>query len=103
MLYDPKWDKTTLLDHWIDWLKTKDPNERYEWKDNWRCACAQFYGGVGWIKEPNYWAHMNKIARGEERDDARGRFDDSAQWTFGKCLKRAKSFRKHQHLGWMAE
>ena len=93
MLYSPAWDKTSLLDRWIAWLETKDPDERYDWKNLNYCACGQFFGNGSWIKEDGDWRLMNKIARGERRDDASYRFDDPLGWTFGACLDRAKGFR----------
>jgi hypothetical protein len=101
MYYDPQCKPETLLDRWIGWLGTKPASERYEWRDIGHCACGQFYGSGAWIKESG-WSLLNKIARGEQRDDAYSRFDDPNVWTFGQCLERAKSFREQQHLGWLA-
>ena len=102
MLYNPKWDKVSLLDQWIAWLETQDPNQRYDWANLNDCACGRFYGNGAWIKEDG-WSLLNKIARGERHDDACYRFDDVAGWTLGACLERARGYRDHKHLGWMAE
>ncbi len=95
MLYDPKWDKGTLLDQWINWLETKPPEEAYEWRDDPRCGVGQFYGGKGWIGLPGF-SKLDAIARGG------GCHSNQADWTFGKCLDRAKRYRDLMSLGWFA-
>ena len=92
MLYDPKWDQRTLLDQWIAWLETKEPSERYDWMYHRECPCGQFYGSVGWVSTPGFGV-LNKIARGEPRDDCVSAFSNREDWTFGKCLERAKQYR----------
>ena len=82
------------LDQWIDWLETKEPDERYDWRYVPGCACGQFFGD-GWqaIKETSV---LNSIARGFNCPT------NETDWTFGRCLERAKHFREHQYLGWHA-
>ncbi len=88
MLYDPKWDET-LLDRFIAFLETKDPNEGYNWCGPESCACGQFYGSRDWIGLPGF-ARLNSIAQGN------GRLDNPSDWTFGKCLERARKYQCEQ-------
>jgi hypothetical protein len=110
MFYDPDCSRVSLLDQWIAWLETKDPDEYYDWYSVGArgCACGQFYGSAEWatrsgidVRSGN-WSLLNKIARGEPRDDCVHRFCDRGNWTFGKCLERAKAYRDNKHLGWHA-
>jgi hypothetical protein len=43
MLYDKKWEQQASLVGFIAWLRTKNPNEEYEWGDPKNCACAQYF------------------------------------------------------------
>ena len=94
MLYNPKWDQHALLDQFIAWLETKDPDEAYAWWDPDNCACGQFFGSRGWqgIKE---FVRLNSIAQGA------GTRRWQADWTFGRCLVRAKVAREWEHLGYL--
>jgi hypothetical protein len=80
MLYNPKWDKP-LLDQWIGWLGKKPKKKRYAYHLSDICAVGQFYGGGGWIGQPDpEFRFLNTIAAGKNASD----------WTFGKCLSRAR-------------
>ena len=85
MLYNPKWDTRPILDQWIDWLETKDPDEKYEWSSIPECACGQYFG-EGW-QEIQGTSRLNAIARGFKS------VTDRADHTFGQCLVRAKQVR----------
>ncbi len=75
------------LPGFVEWLSRKDPNERYEWPRAEICACGQYAKSIGvdgWIaRGDDTWPKLNLIAKGNAS------FDDS-EWTFGKCLDRAK-------------
>ena len=48
MLKNPKWDEPPQphhpsLDGMIDWLETKNPEMRYNYRDCSACLCAQYY------------------------------------------------------------
>ena len=94
MLANPEWDKKNLLDNWIGWLETKDPNEAYEWRFPAGCALGQWHGNAGWIGLPGFSA-LNTIARGSSS------FSDQSDWTFGRCLERARKYSEWQHLGYL--
>lgn len=77
------------LPGFVDWLRSKDPNEHYEWPNSMICACGQYsehltgqpvWGGT------NLWNKLNYIARGVKAPYADS---DPEDWTFGKCLARA--------------
>jgi hypothetical protein len=92
MLYNPKWDQVTPLDQFIAWLETKDSSETYDWRSRDVCACGQFYGSGAWLGQPGF-KRLNSIAHGN------GHASDRADWTFGKCLERAKKYREWERLG----
>ena len=98
MLFNPNWTKKSedvhSLSSLIRWLKTKDPEESYEYTSSRNCLLAQYYRAKGYSKamvDPECvrlsvfkWQdlpeHFNAIAReGEE--------------TFGAALERAKAAR----------
>lgn len=92
----PAREQQTLLDRWIDYLATKPEDARYEWRDAPRCAVGEFYGGDGWVGKEGY-GTLNCIARGS------GSHTDEADWTYGKCLARAKMYRQLMPLGWFGK
>lgn len=87
MLFDPKWEKSSLRD-FIAWLRTKDPNETYDWLDPKTCACGQYSAErLGtWHKifgvDSDLAVLINDIGRGDNVKPV--------HWTWGKCLKRAQ-------------
>jgi hypothetical protein len=76
------------LPGFIAWLESKDPNEKYNWPNSEKCACGQYARSLGvedW-RSDDKWSKFNMLARGKPV------FCDSEreEWTFGKCLDRAK-------------
>lgn len=90
----PKHDAPTSepsLPGFIDWLRSKDPHERYEWPNSRICACGQYsqdeFGKEDWMNTHPTWSTLNQLARGEQDDCEVAR---STDWTFGKLLARCE-------------
>lgn len=90
MLYDPAWNRPETR-KFMDWLRSKPPEEAYDWGDPRRCACAQYWGeneAIGhWIPEnrrieAQEGINFNRTAYGESM------LKQPAKWTFGALLER---------------
>lgn len=79
MLFDPRWDRPTLS-RFIEWLRTMPADQKYDWPDSRKCACAQFYG-VGW-------SLANERVYQREKVDLNV-LAMRGEWTFGALLDRA--------------
>lgn len=92
MLYDPKWDVQTttkpILRGFIKWLKTKDADAHYDWKDTSKCAVAQFYREC--VECTPDWIATNREVRAREGVDINvlAALDE---WTYGALLQRAEA------------
>ena len=86
MLYNPH-TRVPSLESMAAWLETKDPNEKYDWVDGCKCACAQYakargvfaeWRGNAWPRQPeiSIWHELNMLAQHCE--------------TFGKLLERVR-------------
>ena len=81
------------LPGFIDWLRSKDPKEHYNWPDSGRCACGQYarhLGVANWNsggRHHQVWDRLNQIAGDHAGPQDRPR---EHGWNFGDCLERAE-------------
>jgi hypothetical protein len=67
MLKNPKWDEPPQphhpsLDGMIDWMETKDPNMRYDYRNCMTCLCAQYYKECTHLKFIKMYDAQNNMA-----------------------------------------
>ena len=94
------------LEHLTDWLRTRNPHEKYSYEDNQTCLLAQYGRSIhgdafkraahhGYFTERGYCSVAAGcfISSGVETDGSETpnpeEFDESA-WTFGRALERAE-------------
>jgi hypothetical protein len=46
MLYNSKWNKPSLAG-FVEWLKTRDPEARFDFNNYRHCAIGQYYKSIG--------------------------------------------------------
>ena len=109
MLYNQNWEKPKdpmSLDGLIQWLETKDPDEKYCYIVSEGCLLAQYFRAKGWAKArvspshlysaPVRWLPFIRLSR-----PLPSGFNDIAVqglFTFGAALDRACAYREaHQH------
>ena len=78
MLSNPKWGKEPSMRGFREWLKTQDPNQRFDYRDCRRCAVGQYLASCG-----TNWHTFNEAGR--EAKDLLGRMN-------GRAFKAAISF-----------
>lgn len=109
MLYDPKWQQTTLkpytLAHFIGWLEDQPPSQVYNWNDFFgACLLCQYAASIvgervpatilGKAPDPYTRAVILDVAYGYDRTPVGIKIAATGPYTFGAALKRAKAFQE---------
>jgi hypothetical protein len=85
MLKDPRWDKTPSMAGFALFVASKNPKERYNWRNCQECAVGLYLESIGQYCDAREWTgvlnDMNDIARG-------CRYYYESDWTFGKLADR---------------
>lgn len=100
MFYNPKWNVPSMA-NFIAWLETKDPRQKYDFKDcQGGCLIGQYMSekGIPWGETPNkpqaHWGGTayNKVARAIFGRGVVLTPIIERPWTFGAALKRTHKF-----------
>lgn len=86
----------------IDWLRTKDPNEKYHYSNNTDCLIAQYFKAHGYkdinVGGSDIHINSNRYLIPEAFNDVSGGFHVPVdrrynERTFGFALKRAEGYK----------
>ena len=96
MLHDPKYDRTPSLAGFALFVASREPGERYNWRNCEQCAVGQYLATLGRSIPVSDWTGDLAIANDLARAGYGPGFftDASPSWTFGALGERLLAFQR---------